>query len=656
MMGDDMNLDDDLDSILRGMTDRTSNCQAPSVVPALEPLVSHVDSDDVFSFDGNTCLIFGGMTTIPKQEAFEVIRDHLLDDTTSSDMIAKYLGILEYVFCIKNDVGFILKYICNASYMMDLVEQIELNLSFIYMCQPSVEFKNTLYEQVSIEGIASKVNNILQLLTRAKQIAYDIRSFGTDHTPTAQAASTDEDQGRELQPHQRLLSFYFQQASANHLRRKGKALYRPIILDDHTHTQFYQYYMEIEDYIYKAVTSERQYTEFHDILTHKPSTPPQMMKLFTNLPDVRCPFLEKDRGLFSYRNGIFDVRTGTFHDYRRSKFGGKCTSQFFDHVVTTDVVNSTSYKEIETPSFDKILIDQNFDEYARFWMYALCGRLLHNVGDLDDWQVSLFIRGVAGSGKSSILNVMKLIYEADDIGQLMSDGQKDFSDEHLYDKNIVMAPDIDKRCNMSATRVNSMISGETLSVNRKHKTALNIRWTAPMVIASNSQPPWDDVAGNLTRRFVIMKFNNSIRHTDTQMSFKLKKETPLLLIKMAKAYLEAVQLCGSRALWEKDVLPDMCHQSKKEYLVSNNPLSAFLESNYIEYNEIFETDGQTFRRALLSYMRENGDRRSTVSAISQVDHGHIFAMYGCTIKETIKTSGVTSIIIIGLKVEALDTA
>jgi phage/plasmid-associated DNA primase len=520
------------------------------------------------------------------------------------------------------------------------------------MSQPTTEFKGTLYESMTIDTIGKKVGDILKLMTQAKQIAYNMRSFGTDHAPQIPIASTDEDQARDLQPHQRLLNFYFQQASNNHLRRKNKALYRPIILNDNTHTQFYQYYMEIEDYIYRSVTSERQYTEFHDILTHKPSTPPQMIRLFTNIPDVRCPFLEKERCLFSYQNGILDVRTGEFHTYKQSTFGGKCTSQYFDFFIPEELLHG-DHTTIETPSFDKILEDQDFDAYARFWLYALCGRLFHDVGDMDDWQVALFIRGVAGSGKSSILNVLKLIYEADDLGQLMSDGQKDFSDEHLLGKNIVMANDIDKKCNMSATRVNSMISGETLSVNRKHKTALNMKWVAPMALASNSQPPWDDVAGNLTRRFVIMKFNNAIRHTDTQLSFKLKKEAPLLVLKMTKAYLEAIQLCGSRSVWETGLLPEMCHLAKKEYLVANNPISAFMESDYIEFNPIYETKASAFRKALLLYMRENGDRRSNVSAVSKVDHGHIFTMYGCSIHERVNPSGTTSVMIQGMKIESV---
>lgn len=639
-----MDIDDDLDHLIQERNNIEEH-------PSSQDVVSF-NGDDFFVLSGDVRNVFGS-ETIPKENAFTFINDHLLDDTTAPVILAKYLSLLDYIFCVKCDLNYILKYIFHSSYSTELVEKIELNISFLYMSQPVNEFRSTIYEQMTIELIGKKINDILKSLTRAKQIAYSIRSFGTDNEPHVQPASTEEEQTRELQPHQRLLHFYFQQASNNHLRRKGQAVYKPVILEDNTHTQFYQYYMEIGDYIYKAVTSERQYTEYHDILTHKPSTPPQMIKLFTNIPDVRAPFLVKDRSLFSYRNGIFDVRTATFHSYKESKYSGKCTSQFFDMYITADMI-SGDHSTIPTPSFDKILKDQDFDDYMRFWLCALCGRLFHNVGDLDDWQVALFIRGVAGSGKSSILNVLKIIYEADDIGQLMSDGQKEFSDEHLYDRNVVMANDIDKRCNMSATRVNSMVSGETLSVNRKHKTALNIKWTAPMILASNSQPPWDDVAGNLTRRFVIMKFNNAIRFSDTQMWFKLKKEAPLIAIKMAKAYLEAVELCGTRALWEKGILPDMCHQAKKEYLVVNNPISAFLESEYIQFNPVYETTGQIFRRSLLSYMRENGDRRSTVCAVSKVDHGHIFAMYGCTINEEIKPSGVTSTIIHGMKIDAVD--
>jgi len=305
--------------------------------------------------------------------------------------------------------------------------------------------------------------------------------------------------------------------------------------------------------------------------------------------------------------------------------------------------------DIPTPHFNKILKDQRFDAKACRWMYILCGRLLHDVGMLDDWQVTLYIRGVAGSGKSTILKTMGMMYQACDIGYMMSDGQATFSDEHLYNKRIVMAMDLDKKTTFSATRINSMTSGETVSINRKFKLALNERWKPPMIIASNAQPPWPDVAGNLTRRFPILTFNHPVKNSDPHLFDKLRTELPVLLVKMSRAYLGAVREYGQQSLWDEGILPRMCHDAKREYLITSNPLSAFLASDSVVFHEDAEVDTATFRRILVQWTKEHGDRRAPViGMINTVDHRHLFAMYNCTVIASQMDDGTTHTNIRGL--------
>jgi phage/plasmid-associated DNA primase len=313
------------------------------------------------------------------------------------------------------------------------------------------------------------------------------QSYGTDSTPQMLMHPAPEELDREWSPPQKLLNFLMQRAGDQRLRRKNAAFYRPRLLSDNTHTGFYEYDREITEFIFQAVSPARIHPEYYDALTNKPSTPQQMINLLTGLPDPRSLFLVKDRTLFSYTNGVFNAGDGTFETYADRRHMIKSTSNYFDMLMTPDLLTRDPMN-IETPNFEKILDDQDLDPCARRWMYALCGRLLHDVGSLDDWQVTLYIRGVAGSGKSSILKVMQMMYEACDTGFMMSDGQTTFCDEHLYDKHIVMAMDLDKKTLFSATRINSMTSGEKL-INRKFKTALNTEWKPPMAMASNAQPP-----------------------------------------------------------------------------------------------------------------------------------------------------------------------
>ena len=337
--------------------------------------------------------------------------------------------------------------------------------------------------------------------------------------------------------------------------------------------------------------------------------------------------------MFAFRNGIYDVRSGQLQPFDEVCTSDVCAN-FFDFEVDVHQHLTLCPTLLPTPVFDSILTDQHLCERAVYWIHALCGRLLHDVGAMDDWQVCLYIRGVAGSGKSSILNTVEMFYESVDIGTLMSDGQETFSDEHLYDKFMVVAKDVDNRMHLNKSRFNSFVSGETVSINRKFKTALQYKWRAPMVMASNSQPPFEDVAGNVVRRFAICLFDYKPPRSDTDMSRKLRNELPMLLLKMSRTYLDALRCHGHQSLWDPDVLPSIFHNAKKQYLVTTSPLSAFMESDQVQLDAASEVSSSDFRRALAQWVRENGDRRTgPIAMISKVDHGHLFSMYGCNIED-----------------------
>jgi phage/plasmid-associated DNA primase len=589
-----------------------------------------------------------GLEYVHKQEIATIIREMELDPTTPPVQIAKYLVCLEFVFHERKDLMFLLEHVyIPQQNVIPIVLRIDMNIGFLDMCTAQ-EFAGTLFVDFDETEHMGRVERLSKLTTQAGNVAKLSQAYGTDSIPEMLSHPTPENLDREWKPQQKLLNFLMQRAGDQRLRRKNAAFYRPRLLPDNTHTGFYEYDREITDFIFQAVSPARMHPEFYDALTNKPSTPQQMINLLTSLPDPRSPFLEKDRTLFSYANGVFNAVDGTFTTYADRVHNTKSTSNFFDFVMTPELL-SMDPMDIETPNFEKILADQDLDPCARRWMYSLCGRLLHNVGQLDDWQVTLYIRGVAGSGKSSILKVMQMMYEACDTGFMMSDGQVSFCDEHLYDKHIVMAMDLDKQTLFSATRINSMTSGERLSINRKFKTALNTEWKPPMAMASNAQPPWDDVAGNLVRRFVIFTFNHPVRVSDPHLFTRLKQEVPLLLVKMARAYLASIRDYGHGSLWAEGVLPKMCHDAKRQYLVSSNPLSAFLASDQVVFQPHVETDAADFRRALMLFTKEFGDRRSpTIGIISKVDHGHLFAMYGCMITERVTSSGTVRTVITGM--------
>ena len=569
-------------------------------------------------------------TTVVTLSDCTVLHSTYIGRHSSVATIQQYFLLAEKVFMNQCPLPHLLTWLFPPNKSIDLVANtICMNITFLQLWEGGPV---TMAREP--EDIQVLTYRMLERSTELSNVALGWFSFVRHQPPrtliphpTASALVQDT----IAKPHQKLLEFVLQRAGSAYLRRKDGALYRPHALSDGTLTGFYEYYQEAREYVMYSVTPMQRYAEYYSALTLHPSTATFVTNFLSEIPDPRVPQLVMNRHLFSFQNGVFDASTGILHPYRDLPFTD-ATARFFDaHVPPPHL--ACDPMDIPTPHFDKILSDQQFNDETRFWMYAMCGRAFHAVGSLDDWQVCLFIRGVAGSGKSTILKVMQMMYESSNVGALMSDGQSTFADEHLFDKFMVVAMDLDRDIQISTTRMNSMISGESLSVNRKHKIALNCTWSAPLLMASNSQPPFQDVAGNIIRRFLIFVFNHQVSDVDPQLFTKLRTEIPTLLVKMARTYLRAVSQYGTRGLWEPGVLPPQLHLGRRQYLVTTNPLAAFLESEWVEFGHGLRVSAPDLRKFLVQFSRENGERRApSIGQISECDHGHLFRMYDCSIR------------------------
>ena len=64
---------------------------------------------------------------------------------------------------------------------------------------------------------------------------------------------------------------------------------------------------------------------------------------------------------------------------------------------------------------------------VQFWFLACCGKMGYEINELDRWQFIPFLRGVAQSGKSTILkHIASTWYNSDDVAVLGNDMEKCF--------------------------------------------------------------------------------------------------------------------------------------------------------------------------------------------------------------------------------------
>lgn len=104
---------------------------------------------------------------------------------------------------------------------------------------------------------------------------------------------------------------------------------------------------------------------------------------------------------------------------------------------------------------------------------------------------------------------------------------------------------------LDQAQLQSMITGEEVSIQRKGLKAISVVWKAPGLLAGNELAKWTDNAGSISRRLIIIRFDNKITNANPNMKNEIRQERPKLLHKVVQAYLEAIRLFGKKDIWSK---------------------------------------------------------------------------------------------------------
>jgi hypothetical protein len=169
-------------------------------------------------------------------------------------------------------------------------------------------------------------------------------------------------------------------------------------------------------------------------------------------------------------------------------------------------------------------------------------------------------------------------------------------------------PDIPARLDLvlREDKMCSMVSGESLSIARKNKTALNITWDVPAFLAGNHIPSYKDVGGRIVRRFLIFHFNTLIKHKDTTLKSRiLRDELPKIILNCLACYHTLREQVGSGQL--RIFLPKVMQEPEDEIRAETSPLFNFINNGDDHYTFVHDQKSKTrlddLRKAFLNHVR-----------------------------------------------------
>jgi len=212
------------------------------------------------------------------------------------------------------------------------------------------------------------------------------------------------------------------------------------------------------------------------------------------------------------------------------------------------------------------------------------GRLCYEVGDLDGWQCIPFLKGVARSGKSTIITkVFKKWYESEDVKTLSNNIESKFGLSSICDSLMFIAPEVKGDLALEQAEFQSLVSGEDVSIAVKHASARSMEWKTPGCLGGNEVPGWKDNSGSILRRILPFNFSKQVKDADPHLDEKLNEELPAILLKCVRAYIEYSRMYSSKDIW--NVVPPYFKEIQKKVAMVASVLTNFLEQPQVKYGK-----------------------------------------------------------------------
>jgi hypothetical protein len=346
-----------------------------------------------------------------------------------------------------------------------------------------------------------------------------------------------------------------------------------------------------------------------------------------------------NHGVISFTNGYFDIDKVCFVEW-----GGPepvpLTNHYFEQSLDMDAA-----AEAVTPLWDSLTTTQlgprnKCDMCNRTAIYTdntcehhseqesaslgfadptvtdmleiMIGRCFFPIGKYDNWQVNLFLKGDANTGKGTICDLIKHMFAVGATGTITATHEQNFGLEALYQKRLVVVPDMPKNFSkiVNQSDFQSMCSGEGVSIARKNKTAITSEnWTVPIVFAANYLPDYSDHSGSVSRRLVVFLFNQLIESRNTMLKEEIiQKELVTVIVRCITAYRRITAQKASVDFWNK-IAPSALREIQAETKAETNPLANFLRNGDNFYQVVKHDASVTplseLEKAFSNHMRIN---------------------------------------------------
>lgn len=153
---------------------------------------------------------------------------------------------------------------------------------------------------------------------------------------------------------------------------------------------------------------------------------------------------------------------------------------------------------------------------------AMLGRLNFKLKECDKMTVAALLLGKSGVGKSLLLDIVGTWFQKLQKGNLENKPHPLWWLTNIWDKLMVVCPEIRPDSTIQLTSVLKMIEAGDLTLQRRNMDEVDIEWTAPLAFAGNDLAIVDP-KGALLRRLVCFMFDREPLVRDGSLETQLRK-------------------------------------------------------------------------------------------------------------------------------------
>lgn len=146
---------------------------------------------------------------------------------------------------------------------------------------------------------------------------------------------------------------------------------------------------------------------------------------------------------------------------------------------------------------------------------------------------AFFLYGPGGSGKSVMADVVQALITKPLVSNVsLKNLETRFGMQPLLNKKLNIASENESDFVLCNENFKAITSGDTVNVDLKGQSAINIRLKTKLVFVTNNLPTFSDASYALIRRLVIVPFNRqfSVEEQNKHLIEELKEELPGILI------------------------------------------------------------------------------------------------------------------------------